>query len=75
MKLKEFVHTCQGLRREQVKINVNLFKSNIQDSVILFSLFGDNLEYGCINERFCNAEIKNIYAIDENVFTVFIQPD
>ena len=75
MKLKEFVHTCQGLKCEQFEITVNLFKDRILDSVTLFSLFGDNLEYGCINERFCNAEIKTIYAIDKNKFSVFIQPD
>ncbi|MDE6796882.1 MAG: hypothetical protein K2J36_02560 [Ruminococcus sp.] len=76
MKLKEFVHACNcKLIRETVEITVDIFKSDFEKFVTLFTLKGDNLEYGCINERFTNAEVKFIYATEKNKFSVIIQPD
>lgn len=74
MKLKEFVHACNNkAAREAVEITV--LKSDFDRFVTLFTLKGDNLEYGCINERFTNAEVKFISATEKNKFSVIIQPD
>ncbi len=74
MKLKELVHVCNyRATRETTEISVNMYSH--ERIVALFTLKGDNLEYGCINERFLNAEVTSVFATGENKFSVIIQPD
>lgn len=74
MKLKELVHVCNyRMPRETTEISVNMYSH--EKNVKLFTLKGDNLEYGCINERFLNAEVTSVFATGDNKFSVIIQPD
>ena len=75
MKLKEFVHKCN--MGEPAEITVKIFRCAYGREYYetLFTLTGNNLEYGYINKRFANAEVKSLFATEKNKFAVTIQPD